>query len=164
MKHPSNTLFLICLLWGLSLPSWSTTISVLPITGAEWLHDLSMIGKLIYQNDSLYLYDDRGNILYKEHLKKLRIVRYNADDAPTAIAETQSTTSLQVYPNPATSIIVLENTATYPNCIARLYNQHGQLLKSTPTQDIRTTLDISDLATGTYILLCGEKAFKIIKK
>ncbi len=157
----------------LSLSSaMATNLVVKPLSGADYRRELATIGKLVYHGDSLYLYDSFGTLLYREQLAKVQQLTYsNNGDPTTSLPATQSATAtLRVYPNPTTSVLIMEVRSPgrtqweteQSDQTARLYNQQGQLLKTTTLTTTRTTLDVSDLPAGSYLLLCNGGAFKVI--
>jgi hypothetical protein len=74
---------------------------------------------------------------------------------------------ISCYPNPASNYVVVsaEQLAGVPNARADIYSVHGQLLKSAALTDSQTTIDISNLATGTYLMIVwmGEESVKTVK-
>lgn len=67
-----------------------------------------------------------------------------------------------IYPNPATSFIQLHNDSPQTN--AFIYDEKGSLVKVMNTNDnLNQTIDISDLKSGIYFILIGNKTHKFIK-
>ena len=148
----------------LSLSSaMATNLVVKPLSGADYRRELATIGKLVYHGDSLYLYDSFGTLLYREQLAKVQQLTYsNNGDPTTSLPSTPSdATTLRVYPNPTAETLVVEGLLAEDGQV-RLYNQQGQLVKTGAADDARTTLDVSDLPAGSYLLLCNGEAFKVI--
>ena len=151
------------------LSARATNLVVKPLSGADFRRELATIGKVVYHGDSLYLYDSFGTLLYAEALGNVQQFTYSeGDDSTMSMTDAQSdATTLRVYPNPTTSVLIMEvrspgRTQEQSDQTARLYNQQGQLLKTTTLTTTRTTLDVSDLPAGTYLLLCEGGAFKVI--
>ena len=148
----------------LSLSSaMATNLVVKPLSGADYRRELATIGKLVYHGDSLYLYDSFGTLLYREQLAKVQQLTYsNNGDPTTSLPSTPSdATTLRVYPNPTAETLVVEGLLAEDGQL-RLYNQQGQLVKTGAADAARTTLDVSDLPAGSYLLLCNGEAFKVI--
>ncbi|MGM9810952.1 MAG: T9SS type A sorting domain-containing protein [Paludibacteraceae bacterium] len=148
----------------LSLSSaMATNLVVKPLSGADYRRELATIGKLVYHGDSLYLYDSFGTLLYREQLAKVQRLTYSeGGDPTTSLPHTQSATAtLRVYPNPTVETLVVEGFLA-ENGQLRLYNQQGQLVKTSAADAARTTLNVSDLPAGSYLLLCNGEAFKVI--
>ena len=156
-------LFLCLVAVAGGLPVAATNLVVKPVAGADFRRELATIGKVVYHGDSLYLYDSFGTLLYREQLAKVQQLTYsNNGDPTTSLPDTQSATAtLRVYPNPTAETLVVEGLLAEDGQV-RLYNQQGQLVKTGAADDARTTMDVSDLPAGSYLLLCNDEAFKVI--
>ncbi len=80
------------------------------------------------------------------------------EDQATAINEL-TTESISVYPNPATSTLNIEGSTG----IAYVYNLAGTMVL---TQDLSqsTSMDISDLTNGVYLVKVDGEIIKVVKK
>ena len=145
------------------LSARATNLVVKPLSGADFRRELATIGKVVYHGDSLYLYDSFGTVLYREQLAKVQRLTYSEGGDPTmGMTDAQSdATRLRVYPNPTPETLVVEGLPAEDGQV-RLYDQQGQLVKTGVADAARTTLDVSDLPAGTYLLLCEGGAFKVI--
>ena len=145
------------------LSARATNLVVKPLSGADYQRELGTIGKLAYHCDSLYLYDSFGTLLYSEQLAKVQQLTYSDNgDHTTSLTDTPADlTNLRVYPNPTAETLVVEGLLAEDGQV-RLYDQQGQLVKTGAADAARTTLDVSDLPAGTYLLLCEGGAFKVI--
>ena len=145
------------------LPAAATNLVVKPVSGADFRRELATIGKVVYHGDSLYLHDSFGTLLYAEALGKVQRVVYSEGGEPTTgMAEaTDAGGAVRVFPNPTAETLVVEGLLTADGQV-RLYDQQGQLVKTSSADAARTTLDVSDLPAGTYLLLCEGGAFKVI--
>ncbi|GHT19214.1 hypothetical protein AGMMS4957_02980 [Bacteroidia bacterium] len=74
-----------------------------------------------------------------------------------------NTTALRSYPNPTTGIVTVEDATIQANTKIDIYNINGQLVKRCAATQNRTTLDISSLPRGTYIVRVNNRQGKIIK-
>ena len=79
--------------------------------------------------------------------------------------------SISCYPNPASDYVVVsgEQLASLQQGRVDLFNISGQRMRSVAVTDSQTTVDVRDLAAGTYLLVIWngekmEKAVKILKK
>ncbi len=71
--------------------------------------------------------------------------------------------SINIYPNPANNqIAILSNAARYP-VTYKVYNELGQTILVGELKSNTTSLDISSLATGNYVLLVGTKHLGFVK-
>ena len=164
-----KSLFLCLAGLGVALHAVATNLVVKPVSGADYRRELATIGKVVYHGDSLYLHDSFGMVLYAEALGKVQRLVYSEGGEPTTgMAESADAGgAVRVFPNPTASVLIMEvrspgRTQEQSDQTARLYNQQGQLLKTTTLTTTRTTLDVSDLPAGTYLLLCEGGAFKVI--
>ena len=73
------------------------------------------------------------------------------------IATPTEQNTLSIYPNPTTGIV---NIATQGNPEMKIYNVYGQLVRIA----YGTTVNLSDLANGVYILQVDGKRVKIIRR
>ena len=156
-------LFLCLAAVACCLPAAATNLVVKPVAGADFRRELATVGKVVYHGDSLYLYDSFGTVLYREQLAKVQRLTYSeGGDPTTGMTDAQSdATRLRVYPNPTAETLVVEGLLAEEGQV-RLYDQQGQLVKTGAADAARTTLDVSDLPAGTYLLLCEGGAFKVI--
>ncbi|GHT19680.1 hypothetical protein AGMMS4957_04470 [Bacteroidia bacterium] len=70
---------------------------------------------------------------------------------------------LRTYPNPTTGIVTVEDATIQSGTKIDIYNINGQLVKQCTATQNRTTVDISTLPRGTYILRVNNRQGKIIK-
>jgi hypothetical protein len=68
---------------------------------------------------------------------------------------------LKVYPNPTTGLIKLENVE---NSTIQVYNLSGTLVKTKKSNNINTTINISEFAKGTYLIRVVKENEVITKK
>jgi len=83
----------------------------------------------------------------------------------TGINEMISSLNISVYPNPASDIITI-NIAI--SATIEIFNMEGQIIKRLKVKDDKTDIDISDFASGVYIIRAqtdsGITTKKFIKK
>jgi hypothetical protein len=92
--------------------------------------------------------------------------------SPTAVENVMGVgENISCYPNPASDYVVVagEQLASMQQGRIDLFNISGQRMRSVAVTDRQTTVDVRDLAAGTYLLVIwnGEqrvKAVKILKK
>ena len=87
---------------------------------------------------------------------------------PTAVRNfTEDGALISCYPNPATDYVVIsgEQLSYFQQGRADLFNISGQRVRSVALADTHTTMNLSDLSAGTYILLIwnGDKQVKAVK-
>ena len=67
-----------------------------------------------------------------------------------------------VYPNPFTNQIIIQ--IYNPPVAIKIVNAFGQIIFSKELLDNKTSLDLSDLKKGMYVVEISDKTFKIMKK
>lgn len=95
------------------------------------------------------------------------IVSEDCQEVTLASATPKAQPAVQVYPNPASDYLVLENLPTNPMHI-RIFNLHGKLINALNNYD-NSPIDISNLNSGIYFLylendLGYHKNLRFIKK
>jgi hypothetical protein len=70
---------------------------------------------------------------------------------------------LRSYPNPTSGIVTVQNTSIQAGDIIEIYDMNGQLVQQFSAAEKQTTIDLSALKRGTYILKVNGKQVKIIK-
>ena len=68
----------------------------------------------------------------------------------------------EVFPNPVVDILNIQ--FEHPNYTAKIYNLQGQLLKQMDNLEYASTVDISGLPAGTYLITLGAEGTIITKK
>lgn len=141
----------------------ATTLVVKPIVGKEKAQLLQNIGKIVYRNDSLYIYDATQAIIYGEALAKVQHLRYSdvENNQTTDIENINQPTQIQVFPNPTQDIIHINNAA---DNVLRIYSINGALMDVHNLNTNQTTIQVSHYPAGSYILLCGKQSFQLIKQ
>ena len=70
--------------------------------------------------------------------------------------------ALRLYPNPANSIVTLQAPITMTD--VKIFTIDGQLVKEFDANDTHVKFDVSDLATGVYIVHAGGKTTRLVKR
>lgn len=139
------------------------SLVVRPLSGSDCISALQKIGKLTYSGDSLLVYDTGQTLIYGELLANVKHIRYSDEQIGPSVGNKQTSDYLEIaiYPNPTADVLYIDNVKD--NTI-RLYSTDGRLLQVHKASDDRVELNISNYASGVYILICNNKAFNIIKK
>lgn len=88
----------------------------------------------------------------------------------TSTIELNNSNQIFIYPNPTNSLLKLETSEVSFSNISniKIFSILGEQLYSSPINSKTTTIDLSNYATGTYILVTRidgiEKTFKILKE
>ena len=123
-------------------------------SGTDLLQDISVIGKWVYSDNSLQLFDKAGNLLASEPLENIKKIIFSSTDS--AVENTQ-VNSIVVYPNPTQDVLMIQGNETQ---VLRVYDLRGCLLKI----EAGTWIDVSDLAEGAYLLQIGTQVVRFIKQ
>ena len=72
------------------------------------------------------------------------------------------TAAIRVYPNPAASYLVIEGATK----AVAIFNTAGQrlLVRTVPDRELKTTVDLSALASGVYIVKAGAQSLVFYKQ
>lgn len=97
-----------------------------------------------------HLYDDVRRIVFFEDNSSIGV---KLDDAESVVA---------VYPNPTSSILHIEGLNQGETI--RVFSLDGQLLVSQTAGAGHTSLDLTSLQTGVYLIQINTEFFKIIKQ
>jgi len=68
-----------------------------------------------------------------------------------SIPDNQTVGILKIYPNPASSVVTVENTR-YPDLSFQLYSHTGQVVKNGSLSDSMNSIIVQDLSKGIYLL------------
>ena len=71
---------------------------------------------------------------------------------------------VRLWPNPATDKITIESEEDFPVKSVAIADMQGQLLAILPVNDVRCTLNVHNLAPGTYIAHVETKAGVVDRK
>ena len=149
------------LLLGVSVRA-EMSLVVTPMSTQEQSVALSNIGYIRIEDGIAMLYDKTGQLLGVHNLQDVRTVTYEEREAkPTSMNETSKGTVVRVYPNPTQDALVVENA----NCdVVRVFNLNGQILLTSSISGGTTTLNVSSLPIGTYLLQLNTEIVKFIKQ
>ncbi len=85
-------------------------------------------------------------------------------ELPASVENLSSATSLSIYPNPASNQLNITVSESLLGENYSLYNSVGQLVLTNKIQSTQTTLDISNLAQGTYtVVLKGARKVVVVE-
>lgn len=138
------------------------SLVVKPLSGGECITALGNIGKIAYSGDSIYVYDAAKTLVFSDLLVNIQHVRFSGEQ-PTGVEDLQSNnaTQLLVYPNPTQDLLHVKNAQAD---VVRLYTLTGSLVQIAQCQNGEVQLNVSSCPAGSYLLLCGNEAFRVIKQ
>ena len=137
-----------------------TALTVEPLNGSDKEYVVSLIGQIRFFDRVMYLYDQSGNELGHTAISEIgQIIFREATSTPTSLDNVQS--NISVYPNPAVETITVNGLQD--NQTIRIYDLQGRLISATPSQAGQTTVNVSNLQHGSYLLQVGAEVVKVIK-
>ncbi|MCR4665426.1 MAG: T9SS type A sorting domain-containing protein [Paludibacteraceae bacterium] len=152
-----RTLFLLALTFLMTEVRAESSLVVEPLNGSGQVLALSQIGKLVAQSDYVYFYAKDKTLLAKYETSEIRRLSFGTptDDVLVSAAK------VSVYPNPAQDALIVSGAEGEQ---LRVYDMQGGLLLTQPVTGEETTINVSTLPTGTYLLLTGKQVIRFIKQ
>lgn len=89
------------------------------------------------------------------------VVRYNGGNGSVGINEQSKNDHINIFPNPATDNLTIETT---DKATIEILNIAGQLIKTIRTTEKQTSIDVSDLSGGVYIIKAKTEKGVAVKK
>jgi len=87
---------------------------------------------------------------------------YYNGPSTTAISNVNEATNVTVYPNPTSNYINIDINSTVGGDVTiGLSNMLGQKMNEVPAKDNKATIDVSNLASGVYVIDCYRGGVKI---
>jgi uncharacterized coiled-coil protein SlyX len=84
---------------------------------------------------------------------------------PTAVVGTKSLPSLQVYPNPVINEqLIVDNEQLVAGDKIEVFSISGALLKTFVATGAKSSIDLSALPTGSYVVKAGNRTAKVAKQ
>ncbi len=138
-----------------------TSLIVKPLIGEERSAALSTIGYVKVTKDSLFVFSHSDFLLSKSAIKDVRYIRYGEPNDVTSLDNVQTTSTCLVYPNPTQDMLIIDNA----NCDkAYIFDLNGRLLKTTSLNGEHTSINVTSLPQGDYLLLLNNQTIKFIKQ
>jgi hypothetical protein len=111
--------------------------------------------------------DLRSGIIKLAGCNSLVYLPVNQAAKSTAIGDILVQGPIKIYPNPTTGIITIEALPENENVEIAIYDINRKLVKKQTATSSVTKIDISDVVSGTYLIIIDDlvdKTFKIIKE
>lgn len=138
-----------------------TVLIIKPLAGDEQANALEKIGYVKVTHDSLLVFSHNDFLLSKIAIKDVRHIRYGEPNESTSIDEVQATTTCRVYPNPTMDRLIIDNA----NCEkAYIFDLNGHLLQTTSLKGEHTSINVTSLPQGEYLLLLNNQTIKFLKQ
>ena len=163
--HMKNIFILICAVFCSVQSMAALSLVVKPLSGKECITALENVGKIVYSDDSIFVYDLTKELVFSDLLLNIQHVRFSEEQSstPNNVENLQgiNTTRIVVYPNPTKDVLHVKNVKVEQ---VRLYTIAGSLLQTVQVYNGEVLLNLSAFQTGNYLLLCGNEAFQVIKQ
>lgn len=156
---------ILILLLLLQIPvsmSAEKALSVQSIEGAEKQCAISLIGYITFASEQMVLYSKSGELLGYTRITDIGRIAFN-ESCATAIDNIPS--NVCVYPIPAKDILVISGLEK--NQSIHVYDLQGKLQNVQPVagnMGASTTINVSGLGNGIYLLQIGAEVVKFIKQ
>jgi hypothetical protein len=126
-------------------------------------------GNWVFDGKTVYIYDEQGKIARCEYFKN------STDNTPNAysintysenavIPEATETYDITVYPNPVISSFDLTVPEAFLGKTLYLFDPWGKQVKVLPVNNQTTTVDVTSLPSGVYLLKIADITKRIIIK
>lgn len=139
----------------------NNSLIIQPLTGNEQANAFAQIGYVKVTQDSLFVFSHSDFLLSKIAIKDVRHIRYGEPNEATSINEVQAAITCRVYPNPTQDMLIIDNA----NCEkAYIFDLNGRLLQTCPISGERTSISVTSLPQGDYLLLLNNQTIKFIKQ
>lgn len=136
-------------------------VTVTPMSPGETAYFMSNLSKLavagnFYEGQSLVFYNMEGAVVSEKPINVPTKVTFDGTPGEGIDDVAIEDSKISFFPNPSSDfihIVGLDRPTT-----AIIYNLNGQLIISTQDADI----NVSPLASGSYVLQVGSQCFKVI--
>lgn len=150
------------------------TVLNIGVKAEEGDYNINIEDFSVNELQEVYLYDNmlktyvdlQEEKTYKfHHSGGIDVERFQLVFFKQTVTNIQSpTANITVFPNPATDFISINLSFNPDNTSVKFYSQTGSLIKTETLRNIETTIDVTDLAKGIYILeICSDNRQPIVK-
>ena len=137
-------------------------IKVVKLNGQEYSQAFALIGRLEFTADSMYLVGTDGQILGNELRTDVHKIAFGNDTIPLAIPSVGMDAKIHIYPNPVLQSLIIEGAQT--NETIRIFTLNGTVITTAKVHDGLTTVDVSNIPVGQYLLQVNTQIVKLIKQ
>ena len=133
----------------------SVTTLVTSAQAASTAADQS-IRSIVLHNGWLSLINPDGDVIMRERISDIRTIVFAENQTGSDILDIPEE-NIRIYPNPVQNILYIES-ANVPEY--QIFDVDGRCL----LKGENSSIDVSILKTGTYLLLINNQTFKFIKQ
>ena len=138
-----------------------TVLSVVPLYGNEQNYAVSLIGKITFQDKTMYLSDKSNQVLGWTNVDDIRKITFSAN-TQTTLSEVTNGNGVVIFPNPTQDRLIIMGMQDEQS--ARIFSLHGALILIGQMNSFVNEIDVSNLPKGTYLLQVGAEILKFIKE
>ena len=149
----------LMLLMALVAQAQATHLSIEKLSGAEEVSALATIGKIVFDQKGLYLYDKTGAELGYTPFDQVGKIVFTSSTEPTTVRQEERPSIEMSLRQETIFIRGIEGRQT-----VRIFNMGGQVLLSAVSQDGEAQLYVGGLQNGTYLLQVGAQVVKFLKQ
>ena len=122
--------------------------------GSETSYALSDVQKIVFENNTMTV-----NLTSGSNTPDITCIRFSAQ---TGLKTLQTEGLVLVFPNPVQTNLTVSGVEK--DAKINLFNLTGTFLQSIPAQENSTSIDVSSLPQGSYLLQVGKQTVKFIKQ
>ena len=137
-------------------------IKVEKLNGQEYSQAFALVGRLEFTNDSMYLVSTEGQILGRELRTDVHKIVFGNDTTSLAIPSVEMDSKIQIYPNPVQQSLIIKGVQK--NETIRIFTLNGMVMTTAKVYDELTSIDVSNLPVGQYLLQVNTQIMKLIKQ
>ena len=149
----------LMVLMALVAQAQATHLSIEKLSGAEELSALATIGKIVFDQKGLYLYDKTGAELGYTPFDQVGKIVFTSSTEPTTVRQEERPSIEMSLRQETIFIRGIEGRQT-----VRIFNMGGQVLLSAVSQDGEAQLYVGGLHNSTYLLQVGAQVVKFLKQ
>ncbi len=170
MRKQILLLFVVCS----TLLHAQNLIQVHLMTNKEIMESAQVLGKMVFEGNKLKIYDMQGQLIAEPVWTEESTIEVNSDVSSVTISNGEGEQQTIEIPmgvdniEMPSSISIDGNMLTISGVIdgenIRLYNMNGVLLKQDVVHGESAYIPVSDIPSGSYILIISNNFLKILKR
>lgn len=149
------TLVMLCAAMFLSAQTDQITIEYLD--AEQQVYELSRIHKFVLENGKFKVVDKSGQILSESELSTLDKIIFDVSTGVRPVGDIK----FDVYPNPTTEVVTINGVEA--GSVVRVFTLEGRMISTTVAEGESVNVNVSSLASGTYLMQIDSNVVKIIK-
>ncbi len=143
----------------LGLVGKAQSFSILTTGETSTSYSLDDIEKVVFTNDNFKVYTtSRDEDSYSIYV----IEKMMFGGTATSVDEATSENPIKLYPNPVSDVLTIEYDANV--AYATITDMMGVVIKNISLNPAKTTIDVSSLQPGVYLLSLEKQVVKFIKQ